>query len=369
MSFDTAKSHVPKLFSADYQEARAKFLQTAPGATAYKYTALGPAGEALFTDVAYFGPVNAKRLIILISATHGVEGYTGSAAQLLFMGQGFHETLPSSTGALIVHALGAYGFAWDRRFTAEHVDLNRNFVDFSQPLPENLEYESLANFLVPPDLSKATLAKAQAGLQAAEERLGDLNYRIAIAKGQYTHPGGVFYGGTKPTEERRTLERIVADFDVADREEVLILDYHTGLGPYGYGELQCELSSGEGGYQRALAIFGPSVTSPVRGDSSSVCIPGTQDAFWQGLLGERHTYVGPEFGTFPAPRGRAAIGKDLCLFTHQPEAANLELGRQIRSEVKSFFHPEGADWKEMVLWRCHQVQSQAMEFYQRTNRP
>ncbi|TGT53188.1 DUF2817 domain-containing protein, partial [Mesorhizobium sp. M2E.F.Ca.ET.166.01.1.1] len=101
----------------------------------------GPSGEALYTDAAYFGPADAKKLLVLVSGTHGPEGYIGSAAQLLFLRAKFHERLPSSTAVLFVHALNCYGFAWDRRVTAEGVDLNRNFVDFSKPLPSNPGYE------------------------------------------------------------------------------------------------------------------------------------------------------------------------------------------------------------------------------------
>ncbi|RVC73631.1 DUF2817 domain-containing protein [Mesorhizobium sp. M2A.F.Ca.ET.046.02.1.1] len=361
MDFDIAKRRVPVLFSGSYRDARVKFIQAAPKTTSYQYSVLGPAGEKLYTDVAYFGTPKAERLLILVSGTHGVEGYTGSAAQLLFLHCGFHEALPSSTAVLIVHALGCYGFAWDRRCTVEHVDLNRNFIDFDKPLPDNRGYEELADYIVPADISEECINRAEVGLQAYQNEHGELAYRVALSSGQYTRPGGVFYGGTKPTEERRTLEHIVADFDVTNRKQVVILDYHTGLGPYGYGELQCEMSSGQEGYDRAVKMFGNSVTSPVTGTSTAVSIPGTQDEFWQQLLGDRHTYVGPEFGTYPSARVLLALRKDLWLFKYRPDAVDLELGRQIRKAVKDHFNPEASDWREMVLWRSHQVHRQAIE--------
>nr|WP_253075731.1 DUF2817 domain-containing protein [Bradyrhizobium sp. 139] len=73
----------------------------------------------MFTDVAYFGSPDARKLLILISGTHGPEGYHGSAAQLLFLRAKLHEQLPPSTAVLFIHALNCYGFAWDRRSTAE----------------------------------------------------------------------------------------------------------------------------------------------------------------------------------------------------------------------------------------------------------
>lgn len=361
MNFDIAKQCVPSFFSDTYLEARKKFLEVTPASRAYKSSERGPFGEHLFTDVAYFGPTNAERLLVLISATHGVEGYTGSAAQLIFLQAKLHEALPPSTAVLVVHALNCYGFAWDRRVTAEGVDLNRNFVDFAEPLPQNPGYEELAEHFVPADISAEGVRRAEAALAAYQKTHGELAFRIALSTGQYTRPGGMFFGGTEPTEARRTLEQIVADFDIAMREQVLILDYHTGLGPYGYGELQCELSSGREGYERAAKIFGASVTSPVLGTSSSLSIPGTQDAFWQRTLGDRHTYVGPEFGTYQPPRGRLVLRKDLWLFKYRPDAIDSELGRQIRQAVKWHYYPQATDWKEMVLWRSHQVHRQALE--------
>ncbi|WMY11027.1 DUF2817 domain-containing protein [Paraburkholderia phenoliruptrix] len=362
MNLDVAKQSAQIVFSDTYLGARQKFLEAAPTSRAYKYGVKGPSGEELSTDVTYFGDPRAKKLLIIVSATHGVEGYCGSAAQLLFLQAGFHKMLPPSTSVLIVHALNSYGFAWDRRVTVEGVDLNRNFVDFSKPLPKNPGYEELDDYIVPADISEESIRRAEAAIAAYQAKHGEQSFRIAYSGGQYTRPGGAFYGGTEPTETRRTLEKIVSDYDVSSRGHVMIIDYHTGLGPHGYGELQCELSSGREGYERAANVFGASVTSPVLGTSSAVCIPGTQDEYWERTLGDRHTYVGPEFGTYPSPGGRNVLRKDHWLFKHRPDAADSDLGRQIRRATKAHFYPDTPEWKEMVVWRSHQVNRQAFEW-------
>lgn len=360
MSFDSARQIAPILFSSSYFEARDKFLTAAPPPKPYRCSTSGPSGEVLFTDVAYFGPAEAKKMLVLVSATHGVEGYCGSAGQLLFLKTKLQNELPASSAVLLIHALNPYGFAWDRRVTAEGCDLNRNFIDFSKPLPTNKGYEQLAEHIVPPDISEDGIRRAEAALAAYQSDHGERNLVTAYSSGQYTRPGGMFYGGTRPTEARRTLEQIATDFDLASRDRVIIVDYHTGLGPYGYGELQCEQTSGMDGYERAVKIFGSSVTSLDLGTSTSVPIPGTQDAFWECALGDRHTYVALEFGTYPRPRGRIVLRNDHWLFMYKSEAANSELGRDIRKATKQQFYPEAVDWKEMVLWRSHQVHRQAI---------
>jgi hypothetical protein len=41
----------------------------------------GPGGEALYLDVSVLGPGTASRVFVVGSGTHGIEGYSGSAAQ------------------------------------------------------------------------------------------------------------------------------------------------------------------------------------------------------------------------------------------------------------------------------------------------
>ncbi|MCK1745629.1 DUF2817 domain-containing protein [Bradyrhizobium sp. 139] len=358
MSFDIAQQAASVVFSDAYLEAREKFVAAVPTPRSYPCSSKGPSGEALFTDVAYFGSPDARKLLVLVSGTHGPEGYHGSAAQLLFLRAKLHEELPSSTAVLFIHALNCYGFAWDRRSTAEGCDLNRNFIDFSKPVPPNPEYEELDQYCVPADRTEEAIRRAEAAIADYRKLHGEQAFRSARMRGQYSRPGGLFYGGSKPTEARRTLEQTVADFDVAARDNVIIIDYHTGLGPYGYGELQCEQPSGLKGYERAAKIFGPSVTLPDLGTSSSVNLHGTQDEYWQRILGDRHTYVALEYGTYPSS---PVLRDEHWLFRYRPDAVDSELGRQIRTAMKRHFYPQKPDWNEMVLWRAHLVHRQALD--------
>ena len=70
-------------FSRDYADARAKFLAASRllggRHRAYVNPNRGPAGEELATDTAWFGPEQAQNVVVLVSATHGVEGFCGSA--------------------------------------------------------------------------------------------------------------------------------------------------------------------------------------------------------------------------------------------------------------------------------------------------
>jgi hypothetical protein len=361
MNLDSASELASVVFSDTYAQARQKFLAAVPRSTAYPCSTKGPSGEALFTDAAYFGKPDARKLLVLNSATHGVEGYCGSAAQLTFLQAGFHEGLAASVGVLLIHALNCYGFSWDRRVTAEGCDLNRNCVDFAKPLPANPEYEELHEYFLATDRSEDGMRRVHEAVEAYRAKHGHHALMAARTRGQYTRPGGLFYGGTGPTEARRTLEQIIADHHVAERDEVVIIDYHTGLGPYGYGELECEQASGISGYERALRIWGPSVTSPAAGTSPWWAIYGTQDELWLRHLGERGTYVALEYGTYTVPPERSVLSADHWLFMHKPEEADTQMGRRIRNATKQHYYPQKPDWKEMVISRAHLVHRQAIE--------
>lgn len=79
------------LFSGDYSALRTRFLAAARTAGAslveYLHPLHGPDGERLATDVAYLGRNDARKLMVLISGTHGVEGPFGSACQTAWLSQ------------------------------------------------------------------------------------------------------------------------------------------------------------------------------------------------------------------------------------------------------------------------------------------
>src|SRR5262249_50013786 len=139
-----------------YAEARQKFLAAADSADldveSHAHPMLGRDGEALALDVARDGPRDAQRLLLISSGWHGVEGFGGSGVQAALRRDAAWRQAAHDAGVAVVylHALNPYGFSWWRRTTHENVDLNRNFHDFSKPLPSNPGYDEIASLLVPP---------------------------------------------------------------------------------------------------------------------------------------------------------------------------------------------------------------------------
>ena len=351
-----------RAFSRDWAEARAKFVDAARRAgavhRAWPHPLKGPAGEALSTDTAWLGPRDAPRVLVVIAGTHGVEGFCGSGPMVGLLRGDAALGLPPDTGVLLIHGVNPHGWAWLRRVTEENVDLNRNWVDFDAPLPANPGYEALHAHLVPASRDPGARAAAQAACDAYAAEHGAHALRVASSSGQYTHPDGGFYGGAGPTWARRTSEAILAE-SLPRARTVAIVDMHTGLGPYGYGEPICNHAPGGERVRRARAWWGDSVTEPLLGTSSSQEKWGLTEFGYERCLAHADiAFVALEFGTYPEARGTAVLRDEQWLHAHgDPLGAEADA---IRAATRDHFYPPHDDWKEMVLFRAWQVWRQGL---------
>jgi len=344
-------------FARDYSGARALFLEAAkPHAARYRalrHPLRGPLGEHLFCDALWVGPADAKRVLVTISSTHGIEGFCGSGAQTGWFASGEFRELPPRVAQLHIHAVNPHGFAWLRRVNEDNVDLNRNFVTHLGPYPENRGYETLAAALNPADWSPGAQAAAKAELDAYAERHGMAAWQAAISGGQYTHPDGIFFGGHAPTWSHRVLATLFRDW-LARAEHVAIVDFHTGLGPRGYGELIWALPTGHGGFERAQEWYGPDVTSTDLGTSTSAPLSGTNgEGFVRFLPGARLTAIALEYGTIDLASVLDAVRADNWLHNHGDLAG--EDSRRIKQQMREAFAPGDAPWREAVWIRAEEI--------------
>jgi hypothetical protein len=353
-----------RAFSRDYAQARERFIAAARlrGATLARYVnpQRGPGGAELSTDVARFGHPDARDRVHVLSATHGVEGFCGSAIQIDWMLGGGPTRLPDDVAVILVHAINPHGFAWERRVTEEGVDLNRNFVNFSQPLPDNPGYVALAGAFHDRFRGGEWARRAHQALADHAKQHGDRAVKIAYSAGQYVDPAGVFFGGKAPTWSRRTHEAIMTDFALARAERVAGIDLHTGLGPYGYGEPICNHAPGSKGVALCRLMWGPSVTETALGTSVSIPRTGLTLRGYERLMGDRVGFVTLEFGTHARDVVEGALAIDQAYWArpdadpHAPEAARA------RAAMREAYYPDRDDWREMVLFRGEQMIRQAI---------
>jgi hypothetical protein len=347
------------VFPADYSHARKGLRLLAKRSSLLRDTlafpvedAAGEDDEPLSTEIIWLGPRSAQNLVVLISATHGVEGFVGAAVQsdlMLRLEQNYR--LPGNTAVLIIFALNAYGFSRCRRCDEAGIDLNRNFIDFDSPPPANDGYERLQEAIYCEDG-----AQRHRLFEAFRQQWGQTAYEIAISGGQYTDPYGPFYGGRAPAHGRKVVEQLIAHYQL-DRFRLAVVDIHSGLGPYAHGELINDHPIGSNGFRVANQWYGASAASPAAGDSSSVSKLGLLDYRWHELMAQHGCYVTLEFGSY-----RTQDLFDVVLQDHRSwKSGNSRAISASAAAMKAHFCPADVYWRELVLVKSRQVIQQAIE--------
>ncbi len=345
--------------AGDYQQARTEFLDAAARLDArishYEHPLTGPDGGNLATDVAVLGSPDAKRRLLVISGTHGVEGFGGSLCETAWLRDGV--VVPDDVAVVVIHALNPYGFAWIRRVNEDNVDLNRNGVDFGAPLPENPGYDELADALVPPVWDDATRDATTTRLLDFAGREGFDGLQAAVSSGQYRHPLGIFYGGRDRTWSHRTLEAIVRA-EVSGAARVGIIDLHTGLGEFGHGELiashpdaaaRIELDRCFDGY--VIPSEGTSVSADISGD--------VLDSMEGWLAGTPVAGVAIEWGTVDIVSVSDALRADAWLHGYA-DPCGPESG-PIKEQLRAAFAPDDPQWASLVVDRFVEVRDRALD--------
>lgn len=357
---------IGEAFSPRYAPARQKFLQACVSAgltvEPHAHPGKGQGGEELSMDVALDGDANAERLLIVSSACHGVEGHCGSGVQVFALHDAEWREKAKAQGVavLYVHALNPHGFSYGRRVTQENVDLNRNFVDFSAPLPVNEAYAKLHPLLLP-DTWPPT-PENQAAVDQWIEKHGVAAFQAAVTGGQYQFDDGLFFGGNAQTWSNKTLRNVLRRHAAGTRRLGWI-DLHTGLGPNGIGERIFAGRDDKAAYARANAWWGvpaAPVTSIYDGSSTSARLSGLiSEAVYQECPQAEYTGIALEYGTLPMLDVLGALRADHWLHKHPDAPAELADG--IRAQMRDAFYTDTDAWRGQVVSQARQAMFQAVD--------
>jgi hypothetical protein len=344
-------SDAARHFAQSYREARSLFLGAAEGADldvqSHPHPLLGRDGEALAMDVVRSGPAQAAAVLLISSGCHGVEGFCGSGVQTALLRDAAWRARAAEAGVAVVyvHALNPYGFSWWRRTTQENVDLNRNFHDFTGPLPANPGYDELATAIVPAQWPPSPAHDAR--LAAYAQAHGAAALQRAISGGQYDHPQGLFYGGRNPTWSQLTLRQVLRDHG-AHCARLGWIDLHTGLGPLGLGERIFACRDDAAALARARAWWGNGITSIYDGSSTSSKLEGLMWlSAYQECAQAEYTGIALEYGTLPLEPMMFALRADQWLENH-PDAPAAQRDA-IKRQTRDAFYVDTEDWKQRIL--------------------
>jgi hypothetical protein len=354
-------------FSGSYAQARTRFLQAAQGAglqvESKPHPLKGRDGEELAIDVAREGHPDAGSLLVVSCACHGVEGFCGSGVQVAALRDAAWREYARQHGVavLYVHALNPYGFSHIRRTTHENVDLNRNFHDFSRPLPVNEAYREIHALLLPEEWPPS-----QANTHAIARYIavhGEAGFQGVITRGQHEFPDGLFFGGTAPTWSNLALREVLrAHGRRAGR--IAWIDLHTGLGPSGLGERIYAGRDDAAAIARAGVWWGgkgaTAVTSIYDGSSSSAFLTGLMwSAVYEECPQAEYTGIALEYGTVPLMETMQALRGEHWLHLH-PQAP-AELAAAIKLQMRKAFYVETGEWKDQILRQAREALFQAVD--------
>ena len=358
---------VDEYFSKNYFEAREKFLN-ACNENGFEIKSelhpkvKGPQNRDIFMDCAVKGPNEAKQMLLIISGTHGPEGYCGSGFQYGLLKSGIANEWAKTHKIAFIHAHNAYGFAWDTRFNEDNIDLNRNYLeDWNNP-PKNPDYDELAQWALPTDYSEENENLAMMKLMEYAQKNGFPKLQAALTAGQYNHPKGVYYGGNGPSWSNITIKKFVNEI-TKEIEKIVIIDMHTGLGPFGKGEILCDCAPNTDEYKRLHSIWGDEVVSTKTEASVSADLSGTLDSGLTKLLSKLSpAFIAIEFGTIdPLSVFKSTQGTS---WLHTYGDKESEIGKKLTQLSRDAFYPQSSEWNEKVWTRSVEVAQKAIESFE-----
>jgi len=240
--------------------------------------------------------------------------------------------------------------------THENVDINRNFQDFSKPLPDNPAYREIHPLLLPevwpPDAANVAATQhyiAERGMKA---------FQSAISKGQHEFPEGLFFGGQAPTWSNLTLRKVLQQYG-QHCQQLAWIDLHTGLGPSGVGERIFACADDAAAFARAQAWWGTGITSIYDGSSSSPLLTGLM---WMAAEQEcpqaQYTGIALEYGTQTPDKVINALRGDHWLQGH-PQAPEA-LKKQIKQDLMDAFYVDTDAWRAQIVDQAMAAMHQAV---------
>lgn len=350
-------------YSASYDAARRAFLRAAEAQDAAVTSHLNPcgqgvSGEDLCMDIATVGSADADSALIVSSATHGIEGYAGSALQTGLLRDDIAESLPDNSACHLVHAVNPFGFSHCRRVNEDNVDVNRNFVDFSHPLEDSDDFLRFRAFAA----SEIEEGRAADDTEVAARYLaaeGEQRYQRALTLGQYSNSTAIHFGGREPTWSNRTWRGFL-DQALPGRALTVHMDIHTGLGRFGQETLIYTRDPGARGYELACRCYGEDEML-IPGGALTPDVSGPIPSSFASFEGDAVVIgVAPEFGTVPLNQMLTTLIEENTLW-HSECRGESERKASVERMMHCFC-PEDTSWRIAIWRRFRRRIDQTIEF-------
>ncbi len=357
----SASSHVEHLkdelfeatsfYSTDYFSARQRFL-AASTRLGFEHHALqihapSPKDESLTIDIAVAGAAKPTSALILSSGVHGVEGLFGSAVQLAYLEQIAPRWQPPEGAAVIlIHAINPFGFAWQRRFNEDNVDLNRNFLLAEEQYTGSPPLAAAFRNAMKPARPRTRFGFWTARMALLALRHGFQSFWETLPVGQYDYPDWLYYGGGKPTQSSRALELFLPTL-LNEANEVVHLDFHTGLGRWARCQLLASESEGLDNCAWWIEHFPADMVIKMKSFTRSYEVRGGFGPWLRALFPDcLYRYTTAEFGTYSPMRVIGALADELRWHS---ELGTDSPAHSARRRLTDTFVPRSRSWRAKTL--------------------
>ena len=311
----------------------------------------GPDGGPLSIDCAWFGSPRATKVYLTLSGTHGQEYFCGAAGQFQWLRSGGPSALRDDVAVCLVHAVNPFGAAHLSRTNDQLVDLNRNFRDHSTPRPPNAVFNEVASLFALERIDDFTLYDIVTRFETVQSEHDTAEVMTAIAGGQDKFPTGPAYCGNKPEWEARTLSGFVAD-QFQDVRQVALIDWHTGLGPFGAASPLFDHPEHSPSHERAVSWWGaPPGSDALYEGGTSPNIEGELRAGLASILedmGAETVHAVVEIGTVDNRAIIPAFAIDRWLRVECSDPNSAEAVR-LRTLMMERYSPSLPEWREKAL--------------------
>jgi hypothetical protein len=343
-------------FSANVSEADDKFARAAARAGGraefIAHPLKGPDGEKLNVGVVEVGNPAATNALLMISGTHGVEGFAGAAIQTGVLNTLASLHLFADTKIVMVHLINPWGCAWSRREDHENIDLFRNFLYWDRPSTPDPLFDVWDEAADLAHLGERTPAENAARMRPLIKEHGEARIIAAVRRGQHHKPRSLTYHGQGKCWSTRVLHDVLSA-RLKNCKRLCVIDLHTGFGGYGEGMVISYDAEGDPRLERVRKWFDGAIYMP-GADADTPPHHESPYAFIARLVpGLSVTASILEYGTFPPEVTRDLFTTSLYYqYYGDPKSAD---GVAIRKRVRHFCYPEEDDWKRSVWTRGREV--------------
>ncbi len=344
-------------FLNTYIQCRTQFrsLSQRVGLTSHPLKLTGTDND-LTIDYCYHPIAEADTLVVLSSGLHGIEGYAGSALQCYLLAEKLAMFKKFKSSLLLLHGLNPYGFKYMRRTDELNVDLNRNFGHSNSLYKtENKLYTELNTFLNPRgqvtagDLDASAFAQH---LQPLLEKHQTDQIGQAIVKGQYKHRRGIYFGGTRPAQQKKLIDNFLPPI-LSQYKKILAIDIHTGYGRRGQLHLFPEAKTEK--TKRLIEQTFQGQTIDWGGSEGFYRVTGEFVNYLTSLVGRRQLLVPMifEYGTLDSHTQQGAVlSLHTMILENQGHFSGYSSSRTRAAVKKRFiemYYPSEPSWRSGVL--------------------